>query len=121
MLYASTPFTIPFVLEPEWVYMHLFQQIPGIGRVSERVLTEMGIATCGDVYKHRGMITSMDKQLGLRGLLGAYLGLGSNVVEPPSREGRKSIGAERYAELLHVYTLWVATSTKTRAHHVSWE
>lgn len=104
--------------------LHLFQQIPGIGRVSERVLTEMGIATCGDVYKHRGMISSMDKQLGLRGLLGAYLGLGSNVVEPPSREGRKSIGAERYAELL---ALWVATSTRCRelwenaGSHVSWE
>jgi hypothetical protein len=57
---------------------------------------EMGVVTCGDVYKRRGMISSMDKQLGLRGLLGAYLGLGSNIVEPPSREGRKSIGAERY-------------------------
>ena len=67
--------------------------------MSERVLAEMGIVTCGDVYEHRGMISSMNKQLGLRGLLGVYLGLGSNVVEPPSREGRKSVGAERYVGL----------------------
>jgi len=59
----------------------------------------MGIVTCGDVYEHRGMISSMDKQLGLRGLLGVYLGLGSNVVEPPLREGRKSVGAERCVRL----------------------
>ena len=69
-------------------------QIPGIGRVSERVLSEMGIQTCGEVYTHRAMIAAMDKHLGLRSLLEAYLGLGSNVVEPPIREGRKSVGVE---------------------------
>lgn len=37
----------------------------------------------------------MDKEFGLRFMLSAYLGLGSNVVEPYAREERKSIGAER--------------------------
>ena len=37
----------------------------------------------------------MDKQFGLHFLLQAYLGIASNVVEPHTREERKSIGAER--------------------------
>jgi DNA polymerase kappa len=62
--------------------------------VSERVLTEMGVMTCGDVYKHRATISAMDKQLGLRSLLKAHLGLASSVVEPLARELRKSVGVE---------------------------
>lgn len=79
--------------------------------MSERVLTELGVHTCGDIFTHRGTLSAMDsyhhvhhassKALavgvgGLEGLLEAYLGLSSNVVEPPSREGRKSIGVETY-------------------------
>jgi len=37
----------------------------------------------------------MDKEFGMRSLLSAYLGIGSNVVEPWTRGERKSIGAER--------------------------
>jgi DNA polymerase kappa len=54
----------------------------------------MGVMTCGDVYKHRATISAMDKQLGLRSLLKAYLGLASSVVEPLARELRKSVGVE---------------------------
>jgi DNA polymerase kappa len=70
--------------------------------VSERILTETGVKTCGDVYTHRAMISAMDKQLGLRGLLKAYLGLSSNVVHPPARELRKSVGVETYWDLTSV-------------------
>ena len=38
----------------------------------------------------------MDKQFGLHFLLQAHLGIASNVVEPHTREERKSIGAERW-------------------------
>lgn len=89
------------------------RKVPGIGRVSERVLTSLGIHTCSDVYTHRGMlsaldngtISALDKGIGLRGLCEAYLGLGSNVVEPPSRDGRRSIGAERFVPPLIFYSL----------------
>jgi len=37
----------------------------------------------------------MDKEFGLKSTLCAYLGIGSNVVQPWGREERKSIGAER--------------------------
>lgn len=55
--------------------------------------------TCGDVYVHRAMILAMDKQLGLRSLLKAFLGLGSNIVEPPAREWRKSVGVETFVPI----------------------
>jgi len=71
------------------------RKIPGIGRVTERLLDSMGIKTCGDVYSHRAIILLMDKELGMRSLFSAYLGIGSNVVEPWTRGERKSIGAER--------------------------
>ena len=53
------------------------------------------IKACGDVYTHRAVLFLMDKEFGMRSLFGAYLGIGSNVVEPWGRGERKSIGAER--------------------------
>ena len=53
------------------------------------------IKTCGDVYIHRAVLFLMDKEFGMRSLFSAYLGIGSNVVEPWGRGERKSIGAER--------------------------
>ena len=54
------------------------------------------IKTCGGVYTHRAVLLLMDKEFGMRSLFSAYLGIGSNVVEPWGRGERKSIGAERY-------------------------
>lgn len=51
--------------------------------------------TCGDIFAQRAMVNAMDHHLGLRSLLSAYLGLGSNVVQPGKREERKSVGCER--------------------------
>lgn len=72
------------------------RRIPGIGRVAERILTSMGVQTCGDVYTHRALINLMDHYLGLESLLKAYLGIGGNVVQPGRREERKSVGCERW-------------------------
>jgi len=92
------------------------RKIPGIGRVTERLLDSIGIKvksashcsrssnvfirikTCGDVYIHRAVLLLMDKEFGMRSLFSAYLGIGSNVVEPWGRGERKSIGAERCAQ-----------------------
>jgi len=57
------------------------------------------IKTCGDVYTHRAVLLLMDKEFGMRSLLSAYLGIGSNVVEPWTRGERKSIGAERCVQI----------------------
>jgi DNA polymerase kappa len=91
------------------------RKIPGIGRVTERLLDSIGIKvsdklpsfsnvlrrpkTCGDVYTHRAVLFLMDKEFGMRSLFSSYLGIGSNVVEPWGRGERKSIGAERCVEI----------------------
>ncbi|KAF8894098.1 hypothetical protein BD779DRAFT_1435288 [Infundibulicybe gibba] len=71
------------------------RKIPFIGRVNERLLESIGIKTCGDIFTHRGIISLMDKQFGLKFLLRTYLGIGSNAVQPIQRGERKSIGVER--------------------------
>ncbi|KAJ3570389.1 hypothetical protein NP233_g4438 [Leucocoprinus birnbaumii] len=71
------------------------RKVPGIGRVNERLLESIGIKTCGDIFTHRATVALMDKQFGLHFLLRTYLGIASNEVSPPQREGRKSIGSER--------------------------
>ncbi|KAG8968396.1 hypothetical protein FRC03_007593 [Tulasnella sp. 419] len=70
------------------------RKVPGIGKVNERILEAFDIKTCGDIYQHRAIIHLMDHHLGLRSLLGAYMGLGSNNVHPMKREERKSVGSE---------------------------
>ncbi|KAI0302716.1 hypothetical protein BC826DRAFT_1089789 [Russula brevipes] len=63
------------------------RKIPGIGRVSERLLDSIGVKTCGDIYECRA--------IGLHSMLRVYLGIASNVVQPWAREEKKSIGSER--------------------------
>jgi len=79
------------------------RKIPGIGRVQERLFDSIGIKTCGDIYTQRATISLMDKEFGLRAMLCAYLGLGSNIVQPSARDERKSIGAERLVYLLTTF------------------
>ncbi|KAG8813404.1 hypothetical protein FRC17_001589 [Serendipita sp. 399] len=71
------------------------RRIPGIGRVSERLLDSIGIKTCGDIHTHRATLALLDKHFHMYEKLEIYLGLGSNVVKPWPREARKSVGAER--------------------------
>lgn len=70
------------------------RKVPGIGKVSERLLQSFGIKTCGDIYRERATIGVMDHWLGLHGLLQAHLGVASNDVHPGRREERKSVGSE---------------------------
>ncbi|KAJ9095713.1 hypothetical protein QFC21_005585 [Naganishia friedmannii] len=57
------------------------RRVPGVGRVAERILSSMGV----------------------QGLLKAYLGIGSNVVQPGRREERKSVGYKsNEAEILEM-------------------
>ncbi|KAJ7497255.1 DNA/RNA polymerase [Mycena latifolia] len=90
-------FHLPFESEAIVSFMRELpiRRVPGIGRVSERLLESIGIKTCGDIFTHRATLSLMDKQFGLMHLLRTHLGIASNSVEPPQREERKSIGAER--------------------------
>ncbi|KAK0524321.1 hypothetical protein OC834_005579 [Tilletia horrida] len=69
------------------------RKIPGIGRVTERILSAVNVKTCGDIWKYRHELyltfgSSLDQ------LLSAYLGLGSTHVRPNDRRERKSVGRE---------------------------
>ncbi|KAI0315702.1 hypothetical protein OF83DRAFT_1061610, partial [Amylostereum chailletii] len=72
------------------------RKIPGVGRVNERLLDSIGIKTCGDIYTHRGILSLMDKQLGLKFMLRTHLGIASNVVQPWVREERKIISSRTF-------------------------
>ncbi|KAN0135378.1 hypothetical protein V8E53_006657 [Lactarius tabidus] len=90
-------FHLPHNPEAIREFMHglSIRKIPGVGRVKERLLESIGVKTCGDIYRSRGMLALLDKQFGLDSLLRVYLGVASNVVQPWAREERKSIGSER--------------------------
>lgn len=71
------------------------RKIPGIGRVTERILSSLGIETCGDIWTHRVILSlTLSGSEGIDWLLCAYLGLGSNNVEPGKRGERRSVGRE---------------------------
>lgn len=91
--------------------------MPGIGKVSERILESLGIVvrphiscaygqidlllrafvhpavqTCGDIITHRAILHLLD--FGVTDLLRSALGCCSNKVEPGKRSDRKSVGVE---------------------------
>lgn len=68
------------------------RKVPGIGRVTERILSSLGVEKCGDIWTSRVMLSLV---LGdIDGLLNSYLGIHSNVVEPAKRGERRSVGRE---------------------------
>lgn len=80
------------------------RQVPGIGRVAERVLGALGVQTCADVWARRVELSvCLD---GFRPLLAAALGLGATAIAPPQRAARRSVGREStFAPTADVATL----------------
>jgi DNA polymerase kappa len=69
------------------------RKVPGIGRVTERILDAMNVKTCHDVWEARVMLyLTFDGKIDW--LLQAHLGLASHVVQPSQRHERKSVGRE---------------------------
>ncbi|KAF8495871.1 IMS-domain-containing protein [Gautieria morchelliformis] len=90
-------FQLPFEREGIVAFMHdlPIRKIPGIGRVTERLLDSIGVKTCGDIHAQRATLSVLDKQFHLHSLLLTHLGIASNDVQPGQREERKSVGSER--------------------------
>jgi DNA polymerase kappa len=61
------------------------RKVPGIGRVTERWLDALGIETCGDIWKHRVVLSLTMRHY--EEFLQVYLGLGGNKVAPSARGG----------------------------------
>ncbi|TQV96934.1 DNA-directed polymerase kappa [Cordyceps javanica] len=70
------------------------RKVPGIGRVLERELLEVGIKNCGDIYKHRQYLHRLFGDKTFEFLMGCYLGLGRTRIQPAEEYERKSVGTE---------------------------
>jgi DNA polymerase kappa len=69
------------------------RQLPGVGRVTERVLESLGVKTCNDIYQHRAVLYKLLSPISFQFLLRNYLGLGNTSFSADVE--RKSIGVER--------------------------
>ncbi|KAF2863428.1 DNA/RNA polymerase [Piedraia hortae CBS 480.64] len=70
------------------------RRVNGIGRVFERELAAIGIATCGDIYPQRHYLSSLFGVKAFQFLMGVYIGLGRTDVRPAEEHERKSVGTE---------------------------
>ncbi|KAG4279504.1 DNA polymerase kappa subunit [Fusarium proliferatum] len=70
------------------------RKVNGIGRVLERELLEIGIKTCGDLYKHRQYLNPLFGDKTSEFLFTCYLGLGRTKIQPAEEYERKSVGTE---------------------------
>ncbi|KAI8883678.1 DNA/RNA polymerase [Backusella circina FSU 941] len=69
------------------------RQIPGVGRVTERVLQSLGVDKCGDIYTHRAVLYKLLSPISFQFLLRSYLGIGHTFFN--SETARKSMSVER--------------------------
>lgn len=70
------------------------RKIPGIGRVLERELLEVGIKNCGDIYEQRQYLHRLFGDKTFEFLIECYLGLGRTRIQPAEEYERKSVGTE---------------------------
>uniref|UniRef100_A0A8D0HIY9 DNA polymerase kappa n=1 Tax=Sphenodon punctatus TaxID=8508 RepID=A0A8D0HIY9_SPHPU len=69
------------------------RKIPGIGKVTEKMLKALGIETCTELYQQRAMLSLLFSETSWHNFLDISLGLGSTHLE---RDGeRKSMSTER--------------------------
>ena len=70
------------------------RRVSGVGRVFERELAAIGVARCGDIYAHRGILARLFGEKAFEFLMHRYLGLGRTIVQPIEAYERKSVGNE---------------------------
>jgi DNA polymerase kappa len=69
------------------------RQIPGVGRVTERVLEALGVNTCTDIYPRRAVLYKLLSPISFQFMLRSYLGIGSTFFSADVE--RKSMSVER--------------------------
>ncbi|KAG2217742.1 hypothetical protein INT45_002391 [Circinella minor] len=69
------------------------RKIPGIGRVTERVLAALGVETVGDVYNRRAILYRLLSPISFKSICCSYLGIGSTTVKRVTFQ--KSMSVER--------------------------
>ncbi|MES1922225.1 hypothetical protein MHBO_003734 [Bonamia ostreae] len=69
------------------------RKIPGVGKVTERILKEIGIEKCKDILKNVDLLFKYFKEKTVIFLVNSALGIGS--IEKSKNDQRKSISTER--------------------------
>ncbi|NWV31177.1 POLK polymerase, partial [Grantiella picta] len=69
------------------------RKVPGIGKVTEKMLKALGIVTCSELYQQRALLSLLFSEVSWRNFLDISLGLGSTHL---GKDGeRKSMSTER--------------------------
>lgn len=63
------------------ILMIFFFQVPGIGKVTEKMLKALGIVTCSELYQQRALLSLLFSEASWRNFLDISLGLGSTHLE----------------------------------------
>ncbi|NXM29670.1 POLK polymerase, partial [Oxyruncus cristatus] len=69
------------------------RKVPGIGKVTEKMLKALGIVTCSELYQQRALLSLLFSEVSCRNFLDISLGLGSTHLEKDGE--RKSMSTER--------------------------
>ncbi|XP_013383132.1 DNA polymerase kappa [Lingula anatina] len=69
------------------------RKVCGIGKVSEKMLSALGVTTCADVYEKRGILYHLYSQVSFKYFMQICLGIGSTRIGRDSE--RKSMSVER--------------------------
>ncbi|NXG30314.1 POLK polymerase, partial [Dromaius novaehollandiae] len=69
------------------------RKVPGIGKVTEKMLKALGIVTCSELYQQRALLSLLFSETSWHNFLGVSLGLGSTHLEKDGE--RKSMSTER--------------------------
>ncbi|NXI36530.1 POLK polymerase, partial [Galbula dea] len=69
------------------------RKVPGIGKVTEKMLKALGIVTCSELYQQRALLSLIFSEASWRNFLNISLGLGSTQLEKDGE--RKSMSTER--------------------------
>ncbi|XP_056369328.1 DNA polymerase kappa isoform X1 [Oenanthe melanoleuca] len=69
------------------------RKVPGIGKVTEKMLKALGIVTCSELYHQRALLSLLFSEVSWRNFLDISLGLGSTHLEKDGE--RKSMSTER--------------------------
>ncbi|NWV65452.1 POLK polymerase, partial [Malurus elegans] len=69
------------------------RKVPGIGKVTEKMLKALGIVSCSELYQQRALLSLLFSEISWRNFLDISLGLGSTHLEKDGE--RKSMSTER--------------------------
>ncbi|CAI9624469.1 unnamed protein product [Staurois parvus] len=69
------------------------RKVPGVGKVTEKMLQALGVTTCTDLYQQRALLSLLFSEISWHNFLHISLGLGSTHIEKDGE--RKSMSIER--------------------------